>query len=419
MKKKLMALLAKKEERKTAIMAKAEASNDVAELRALNTELDGLNEEIRSLKEMIAGMPDDAAAGDPAADDPDQRTAAVTGQIPGVVTAGAKGQEQRGAEVTDKFSTVEYRTAFKDYCLRGTPIPEEYRDDAFTAVADAAAVIPTTIMTEIVKEMKVRGQLYSRVRKTNIPAGVQVPILSLKPTASRITEAAVSARQKLQANTYISFSYYGLECKVATSLLTSAVSLPAFEAEIVPLIVEAMVTQCEIEVIKGTGEGQMLGVTVDTRVAAGQKITLTADEISDWGAWKKKVFAKIPLAYKAGGIFVMGAGTFDGYIDGMQDANGQPIGRVNYGIADAPQYRFGGKEVLEVEEDVIESYDSANAGEVIAVFMKPSDFCVNSNMQMAMYRWLDHDTNQWVDKAILINDGKLIDAAGVLIIKKG
>ena len=44
---------------------------------------------------------------------------------------------------------------------------------------------------------------------------------------------------------------------------------------------------------------------------------------------------------------------------------------------------------------------------------------INSNMQMAMYRWLDHDLNQWVDKAILINDGKLLDAAGVLIIKKG
>ena len=163
----------------------------------------------------------------------------------------------------------------------------------------------------------------------------------------------------------------------------------------------------------------MLGVTVDTRVAAGQKITLTADEITDWGAWKKKVFAKIPLAYKAGGIFVMGSGTFDGYIDGMQDANGQPIGRVNYGIADAPQYRFGGKEVLEVEEDVIASYDTANSADVIAVFMNPGDYAINSNMQMTMYRWFDHDNNQWVDKAILINDGKLLDAAGVLIIKKG
>ena len=41
---------------------------------------------------------------------------------------------------------------------------------------------------------------------------------------------------------------------------------------------------------------------------------------------------------------------FDGYIDGMTDKNGQPIGRVNYGIDGGETYRFGGKEVITVEE---------------------------------------------------------------------
>lgn len=330
----------------------------------------------------------------------------------------ARGGKQEEPE--DKYATLEYRKAFMDYCRTGKEIPAEYRSDAFTAVADAAAVIPTTIMNEIIKEMKVYGQLFSRVRKTNIPGGVRVPILSLKPTATRITaDGNTSDRKKLTANTYVSFSYYGLECRVAVGLLTSAVTLPMFEQQITPLITEAMVKQQEIEVIKGTGEGQMLGVTVDTRVASTQSVTLSSAEINTWEAWKKKVFAKIPLAYRAGGIFIMGAGTFDGYIDGMVDANGQPIGRVNYNITDGQAQRFGGKEVLLVEEDVVASYESANNGDVIAVFMNPSDYCINSNMQMAMYRWFDHDTNQWVDKAILINDGKLLDAAGVLLVKKG
>lgn len=331
--------------------------------------------------------------------------------------------ETRGgkeAEPEDKYGTLEYRKAFMEFCRTGKEIPAEYRSDAFTAVADAAAVIPTTIMSEIIKEMKVYGQLFSRVRKTNVPGGVRVPILSLKPTATRITaDGNTSERKKLTANTYISFSYFGLECRVAVGLLTSAVTLPMFEQQITPLITEAMVKQQEIEIIKGTGEGQMLGVTVDTRVAAGQSVTLSSAEVNQWDSWKKKVFAKIPLAYRAGGIFIMGAGTFDGYIDGMVDANGQPIGRVNYNITDGQAQRFGGKEVLLVEEDVVASYESASTGDVIAVFMNPSDYCINSNMQMAMYRWFDHDTNQWVDKAILINDGKLLDAAGVLLVKKG
>lgn len=323
------------------------------------------------------------------------------------------------ADPEDKFASLEYRRAFMDYCRTGKEIPVEYRIDAFTAVADAAAVIPTTIMNEIVKEMKVYGQLYNRVRKTNVPGGIRVPILSLKPIATRISEAVVSDRRKVEANTFVSFSYFGLECKIATSLLTSTVSLPMFEQQLVPLITEAMVKAMEIEIISGVGAAGMLGVTQDPRVAVGQSITLSSAEVTQWDSWKKKVFAKIPLAYRAGGIFIMGAGTFDGYVDGMVDANGQPIGRVNYNITDGQLQRFGGKEVVLVEDDVVASYDTAGVGDVIAVFMNPTDYCVNSNMQMAMYRWLDHDTNQWVDKAILINDGKLIDAGGVLLIKKG
>lgn len=412
-KKKLLALIAKKNERKTALAAQADTCEDVAQLRSINAELDTLNADIRELQAMADSLPDE----DPSAD-PDQRTAAVTGAVPGVVVAGAvapKTSEEQKSD--DKFATMEYRKAFMEYVLRGTPIAAEYRDDTFTAIADAAALIPTTIMSEIIKEMKVYGQLFNRVRKTSVPGGVQYPILSLKPVATRITETAPSDRKKVTANTYVTFSYIGLECKIATGLLTSLVTVPAFEAALVPLIVEAMVKQQEIEIIKGVGTTEMLGVTVDPRVVAGQKITLSSAEFTEWDSWKKKVFAKIPLAYRTG-VFVMGAGTFDGYIDGMVDANGQPIGRTNYGITEGSQYRFAGKEVIEVEEDVIASYDTAEVGDVVAVFMNPSDYAINSNMQMAMYRWFDHDTNQWVDKALLVNDGKLLDAAGVLIIKK-
>ena len=40
-------------------------------------------------------------------------------------------------------------------------------------------------------------------------------------------------------------------------------------------------------------------------------------------------------------------------------------------------------------------------------------------MQLTMFRYLDHDTNQWVDKALLIADGKILDPNGFVIVKKG
>lgn len=322
-------------------------------------------------------------------------------------------------KIEDRFGTLEYRNAFMNFCQTGVMSSEFQNADAQTTVSEAGAVIPKTIVEEIIKDMKVYGVLFQRVRKTNIKGGVEVPILSLKPTATWITETTPSDRKKVTANTKVSFTYFGLECKVATSLIADIASLDSFETTIKELIAEAMAQAMDIAIIAGSGSGQPTGITVDARVAEGQKITILAADISDWGKWKKQVFAKIPLAYRAGGSFIMAAGTFEGYIDGMVDANGQPIGRVNAGIKDGPQERFGGREVLLVEDDVVAPYDTASTGDVIAVFCKLRDFAINSNMEMRVFRWLDHDTNQWVDKTIMVADGKILDPKGVLIIKKG
>ena len=253
----------------------------------------------------------------------------------------------------------------------------------------------------------------------NIKGGVNVPISSLIPVATWITEGTPSGRQKEEIKTSVSFLYYGLECKIATSLLANETTVQSFEGTMVTLITEAMMKAIDTAIIKGAGTKSPLGVTLDTRVKAGQKITITAAKFGKWDAWKKDVFAKIPLSYRAGGVFIMASGTFDGYIDGMVDTTGQPIGRVNYGITDGPQERFGGKEVILVEDDIIADYETAATGDIVAIFMRLSDYAFNSNMQMATYRWLDQDLNQYVNKAILIADGKLLDPNGVLIIKKG
>jgi HK97 family phage major capsid protein len=319
----------------------------------------------------------------------------------------------------DKYNSLEYRKAFMNYCKTGSMDKKFLNLDDYNSTTEAAATIPTSIMQELISKMEVYGNIYARVRKLNVQGGVNFPILSLKPTATWITEAAVSDRKKSNISTNVSFSYYGLECRIATSLLASIVTLPMFEATMVTLIIEAMVKAIDIAIIKGDGAGEPLGITLDPRIPVANVITLSSVDFSAWDGWKKKVFSKIPLGYRAGGSFIMAAGTFEGYIDGMVDANGQPMGRVNYGIVDAPQERFGGREVILVEDDVVAPYDTAGVGDIVAIFCKLSDYAINSNMTMQMSRWFDQDKNQWVDKAILICDGKILDANGVLVIKKG
>lgn len=422
-KKKLQALLAKLETKKQGLVARSATVEVVAELRSINTEMEALNEEIAELRSIIDGMTDEQEVPAGGNTPPEQRSAQPPAGNPGLAQVlasfGLKSTtEERSEEPADPYATLEYRNAFMTFAKTGEVKPE-LRANATTTTGDVSAVIPTTILNEIVKKVTVYGQIFSRVRKLNIKGGVEIPILSLKPVATWIGETTPSDKQKVQANTKLTFTYYGLECKVSISLLADTVSLAGFETIITDLIVEAMVKAIDLAVIKGTGTGQPKGITVDDRVPAAQTVEMSPTEFASWESWAKKVLAQMPLAYKAGASFMMASGTFEGYINGMVDDNGQPIGRVNYGITEGPQGRFAGKEVIEVEDDVILPFASAAEGDVVAVYCNLKNYGFNSNMQMTMFRYFDHDTNEWVDKAILIADGKLIDPNGVVIVTKG
>ena len=228
-----------------------------------------------------------------------------------------------------------------------------------------------------------------------------------------------SETKSVTANTKVTFTYYGLECKIAQSILSNVVSLEEFNDLFVPLCVEAIIVALETAIISGSGSGQPLGILNDTRVPAANTITLASNtDMISWERWKKKVFAKMKKAYR-NGVFIMAQGTFDGYIDGMVDSAGQPIGRVNYGMENGEVYRFGGKTVETVEDSLITPFDSASTGDVIAIFVDLNNYGINSNMQLTTTKWTDHDTNQEKTKVMMICDGKLLDPNGVLIIKKG
>lgn len=408
-KEKLLKLLNAKKEQRNALNKALIESESKEERAQIGATLEALADEIRDVEEMLADIDKPAT---PPTEGEGERGLNVLGTM--------QTRKTETKKAADPYDTEEYRNAFMAFCKDGTPIPQNLRANAVTKTTDATAVIPTTILKEIISEVKSYGSLYAAVRKLNVQGGVQIPILSLKPTATWITAntgTSESDDQKLTANTNISFSYYGLECKVAQTLLVNVTTLEMFQELFVSLSVEAMAKALDIAIIKGTGTGQPTGVTVDNRVPTANVITLSADDVASWSAWKKKVFGKMKKSYR-NGTFYMAQSTFDGYIDGMVDSNGQPIGRVNYGIEGDERYRFGGKTVETVEDDVIKAYDDATTGEVFAVFFNPSDYAINSNLEMQTVKWVDNDTNEIKNKVILIADGKLVDPYGVLVIKK-
>lgn len=410
----LKKLIERKKEEVKKLQERSNASTDISEVRSIGETLTKLRDEINELEAKLVELDE---SGDGAGDD--QRSNIPDGaQLRNGQVLGSFAAPQSGAVNSDPRDTEEYRRAFMNYVCRNVPIPAELRQDGVTATGDVGAAIPTTYLNEIIQNLESYGNVYALVRKLNVQGGVAIPILSLKPEAHWIGEAETGKDQKLDAKNAVTFSYFGVECKIAQTLLANVTTLTAFQQLFVPLATEAIVKALEIAIFNGNGTTQPLGVTKDTRVPEGNVITMTPAEFKGWAGWHTAVKAKMKKAYR-NGTFFMNQATFDGYIDGMTDENGQPVGRTNYGINGEENYRFMGKAVETVEDECIVSYDDAADGDVVAVFMKPTDYAINSNMQMINVKWTDNDNNQVKNKCIMICDGKLVDANGVLIIKKG
>lgn len=396
------------ESKKAKLIERAGASESLEEVRDLNAQVDEVNEEIEETKEELEALEEERSSV-PAG-------ATLVNPLKQVASFSEKREE-------DKFASLEYRKAFMAYVQRGVEIPMEYRDDNPANTNTLGATIPTTLLNEFINEVrKVYGNLYGKVRKLNIKGAVRVPIAQLQAEFKWVTESTVSPRQDGgKIDEYVEFRYNIGEVRVAQSLLSSYVTLDLFEREIVRVMVIAYLQAMDISIVKGTGNGQPLGIINDPRVT--NVVEMSSSDINDWKAWRTKFFAKLPLGYRAG-EFIFPLATVETYLETMSDANGNPIFRqatgleVNDGDLVNPNGRFFGREISLVEPDVIADFDSANVGDIIGIFWQPYEYAMNSNGEFGMIRYKDEDRNEWVNKMLTIVDGKVLNPKGFWLIKK-
>ena len=269
------------------------------------------------------------------------------------------GGEQRNE--ADPLDSMEYRRAFMAYALRGTPIPAEFRTD------------------------------------------------STKPVASWVAEGAGSDKQKKTTGS-ITFAYHKLRCAVAVSLEVDTMALSAFENTLVNNVVEAMTKATEQAIVSGTGSGQPKGILTETP-NEGQKIE------SDTPTYEDLVNAEaaLPQAYENGAVWCMAKKTFMQYY-GLVDETGQPVGRVNYGIAGKPERALLGRPVICC--DYVPSVATAAKGGAYAFLFNFKDYVLNTNYTMTVKKYEDNDTDDMVTKAIMLVDGKVIDKNSLVVVAK-
>ena len=368
------------------------------------TEIAALKEERAKLiaaNERRARILDDIAAG---AGEPD------TSFVP-------QGNQRRNAD-DDPFATIEYRKAFKDYVLRGTPIPgkyTQYRTDAFNTTADAStgAVIPTMVLNQIVEKLESAGQILALVNRTNYKGGLRIPTSTVKPTASWVAERATSDKQAktVAKSGMISFAYYKLRCEVAVSLEVDTIALNAFEAKVIANITFAMTDAIEKAIVAGTGTDQPKGILSET-APTGQVVECVTP------AYQTLIDAEaaLPEEYEAGAVWLMSKKTFMAFA-GMVDNNGQPIARVDHGIAGAPERYLLGRQVITTRH--APSYTSIlAAGTIFAAIVNLSDYTLNTNLEMTIKQYEDNETEDVVRKAVMLVDGKMVDKNSLVLLKK-
>lgn len=401
--------LARLQEKRTALIAKGQASQDVNEVRSINDQIADLDAEISEAKEEIEAI--DAAETEARA--AAQNTAPVNADI----VASFSTREAKKDE-----PEMEYRQAFMAYVQKGTPIPAELRNGEAISTNDSGAAIPFTIMNEVINTVRKRyGNLYAKVRKLSVPGGVQIPVGALQASFKWINESTVSPRQKVDQLGKVTFGYNTAEIRVAQTFLSQLLTLSAFEAELTRIIAIAYVEAMDKAIVAGSGDGAPLGILKDARVT--NTVSMNASDMSDWKAWRKNFFAKLPLGYRAG-EFIFPMSTVETYLETMSDDNNNPVFRqatgleVGDGDAAFPAGRFFGREIALVEEDILPDFDTASANDVIGIYWQPEEYAINENFGFTMRRYFDEETNEWVDKAIVVVDGKVINPTGYYLIKK-
>ena len=430
--KRMLRLNAKKQQ----LEARAKESTDAAEVRALTESLADVNAEIAETRaELDIIEAEERSAEPPAygARAPEQGEVRNAGIVASFGAAQLPQPEQREENVLE---SAEYREAFRSLWTRGTPIPadlnararayvntlpEEQRAGMPINTSNTAAVIPLTIMRQVINKIRTPfGNIYDRVRKTSIAGAVEYPIGEFEADFHWVTEDTQSPEQDIGAVATVSFGYFEAELRIAQTFLSALLSIDAFEAEISNVIARAYRKFMDYAIVNGTGKGQITGLAAATT----KSISMTAAQMNDWKQWDKRFFAELTPGYEDG-IFIFARSTVIKYLKTMSDANNRPLfyeaTGLTVGDGDRVDDRgfFFGREIAMTVPAIVQDFDTANQNDIIGYYFQPNSYVLNENYGFAVDRYYNYERRKWITVATVVVDGKPINNTGFIKIIKG
>ena len=244
-----------------------------------------------------------------------------------------KGEEKRTFEGEDVAATPEYRNAFYK-TLMGKKLTEneqaafnavvERRADAFMNSTEAAAVIPTQTLNQVISKARTMGGLLAEARAFNMPTKISIPIATPTANASWHTEGA-DVDTTEPSISYVAFDGYEILKIFSISVKVKAMTISAFESYLADELTACVMGTINAALISGNGSGQGTGLNsgvtwVDNTNA--HKVASANDiEYSDVVA----TAALLARGYAMGAKWCMNNKTLYNVFYGMTDDNGRPV----------------------------------------------------------------------------------------------
>lgn len=333
-----------------------------------------------------------------------------SGNVVSAQAAVAAAPQSRTAEVADDDpkNSMEYRRAFMDYVMRNkkSDVLVQHRADANTLTSDVSAVIPPMLVQKILEKAETYGMILPLVTKTSYPAGIEIPVATLKPVATWVAEGKGSDKQKYNATDKLTFTHHKLRCEVSISMEVSVMALAVFEQKIVETVARAITVAKEEAILNGTGSGQPKGILTETP-AEGQALTIASGKGVSYQTLVDAE-AALPQAYETGAKWFMSKKSFMAFV-GMTDTAGQPIARVNYGIGGNAERTLLGREVV-LTGDYMPNFAVKPSEDTLFAFLfNMEDYVLNSVYDMGISKRQDWDTEDMQTKAVTACDGKVAD----------
>jgi HK97 family phage major capsid protein len=233
------------------------------------------------------------------------------------------------------FDTPEYRSAFYKTML-GQSLNEdeknaynvgmaesEKRADVFTSSTQAAAVLPTQTLNEIIVKARTMGGLISECRSFNMPTKIAIPVATPGTAAAWHTEGAEVAGEQVTPVT-VTFDGYEIIKIFSISAKVRKMAIAAFEAYLTDELTNCVMACVADALVNGTGNNQGTGVVSGITWDATNSITVAKASTLAYADVVSAV-ALLKRGYAQGAKWAMNNAMLYNSFYGMVDGNKRPI----------------------------------------------------------------------------------------------